>query len=520
MGPIILRRNFFIALCFVGTLTLGLAITFYQMQRTLVHELRENLHHAMNSIDIVLSHGKTAANEANQWIGKTCDSEVLTGLRTLVATIPDVRTVNLVSGDEIYCTSVFGGKNFRINAHEYTNGKLLLLNGNKITPTRSLIVYRNAKDSDNSILVGIDGYYLYNILQLVGKGYGLYIKVGDKVMTEHGIVISLPVLSETLTLSSSAFDYTLIADSGHVSNLWTFLKYEKATITMVVLFALLTTFLFSRYLLYLYTIEYRLKKAIKHKQLTPWIQPIVSAQTGEIIGGEVLLRWNHPCLGFVPPDTFIAIAEQNGMIDLITRNCFLDVVTELERLREKPVTSLIICFNVSANTFDNEEIVLLCHKFNSRINSDFFRPVLEVTERDDIISASQTLKTIHKLKNAHIELSLDDFGTGNANYNYISIFSPNYIKIDKIFTADIDYNKIHVLVVESIIALANKLGCYVVAEGIEREEQANLLKEMGVHFFQGYLFFKPVPVNEFIQLISSKKTNGPIPSEGVMNHQT
>nr|EKX8899024.1 EAL domain-containing protein [Enterobacter asburiae] len=97
---------------------------------------------------------------------------------------------------------------------------------------------------------------------------------------------------------------------------------------------------------------------------------------------------------------------------------------------------------------------------------------------------------------------MDDFGTGNANYSYVKFFSPNYLKIDKMFTSCIENDVTSRRVISSIIELAMNLDCYVIAEGIETESQKNMLKELGVSFFQGYYFNKAVPIHEFNKLLS------------------
>ncbi|MBO4154602.1 cyclic diguanylate phosphodiesterase (plasmid) [Enterobacter kobei] len=501
-----LRQSFWLVICFLCTLSTGLAATWLQTQRSLLHELRDSLNHAIVSIDNTLYHGEMAAKSAIQWLGDPCDDTVLTGIRTLVATIPDVRTVNLVKGNEIYCTSVFGGRNFIINAEEYTNGKLLLLKSNTMTPSRSLIVYRSAVQNGNSALAGIDGYYLYNILHLLENDTPLYLMVGNRAMNPQGVVTDIPKLKKPLSLRSENYDYTVIADTAFIYQLPIFIRHEKNMLALIFIFSFFITFLFSRYLIYLNTIESLLKVAIRKKQITPWIQPIVSASSGKFIGGEILLRWNHPQLGFIPPDRFIPAAEQNGLINRITRDCFSDVAKALEKWVYKNEVPLIICFNVSAGNFENDEIVTLCQSFNSRVSKDSFRIALEITERDYILHSPTTINIINKLKQENVQIALDDFGTGNANYSYLSLFKPDYIKIDKFFTSGIKNNVLSSVVIESIISLAIKIDCSVIAEGIEDNVQKDILLRMGVPLFQGYYFSRPVQISDFLSLMRSSES--------------
>ncbi len=500
-------QSVWLILCFLCSMAMGVASTWYQMQMTLLHELRDRLHQATSNVDITLFHGQLAANAATPLLGKGCDDNVLTEIRTLVATIPDVRTVNLVEGNEIYCTSVFGGRNFRINTADYTNGKLLLLNSNTMTPSRSLIIYRNPVQNGNSVLAGIDGYYLYNILYLLENETPLYLIVGNKAMSAQGMVTDIPKLKEPQSLGSEHYNYTVVADKAFIYQFATFIRHEKSTLAVIFLFSVLITLLFSRYLMYLNTIESRLKTAIRKKQIIPWIQPIVSASYGHLVGGEVLLRWNHPQLGFIPPDRFIAAAEQNGMINRITRDCFSYVAEELEKWTFTHEAPFIICFNVSAGNFENDEIVTLCKSFYSRLSTHNFRIVLEITERDYIAQSPLTIQIINQLKQENVQISLDDFGTGNANYSYLSLFKPDYLKIDKMFTLGIKNNELSSMVVENIVTLASKVHCSVIAEGIEDNEQRHILFSMGVPLFQGYLFSRPLQFSDFLSFMKTSRPN-------------
>lgn len=494
-------RYVILTLSLAGAITVGTAICYLQMVHSLKMGLHTRVDQAIQSTDITLSHAKKAASMAEPLLGKNCDETVLTGLRTIVATIPDVRTVNLANGDEIYCTSVFGGQNF-INTWEGgLDNHLLLMGGNKVTPTRSLLVYRSSGRNGYAAMTGIDGYYLYKILQILHDGPPLYLHVGNRFMTQDGRVVSSLNIAHPVSKKSTRFGYTILAD-GHIQISWLyFLRTQRGPLMMTLFFSLLMTFLFSRYLHYMNTVEYLLMQAIRRREITPWIQPIVDAQSRRIMGGEVLLRWQHPRRGFIPPDVFITVAEQKGLIKDITRDCFSSVITAIKNIEVYCSEPLIICLNISATQLLDENVVSLCKNFQANVHASSFRIVLEITEREFIGESEQTSKIINCLKNTGVSLSLDDFGTGNANYNFITLFGPEYLKIDKSFTANVGKDELSSTVVESIISLAGKTRCKVIAEGIETEEQSSMLYSMGAHLLQGYLFSRPITLYNFIKLL-------------------
>lgn len=489
---------------FVFLLSCGAASAFsyWKYQSMLEREIQGQLRKAVVSVEHILTNAKQAAGKGAVYAGAGCTDKVLSDLRAYVAAIPEVRSINLAKGNQIYCTTVYGSKTFNVDERKYIDGRLLLLSGNELTPYRSLIVYRATGDNGNSALVGVDGYYLYNVLKQIESQSLFYIKVGHKYMTKDGAVILSPVTETILSQGSLLFPFSVIADTSQIYTLTDFLQYSWDTIVIIIVFSVLNCFLLSRYMLYRKTIVARLNKAIKHGDIYPWIQPIYCAKHETIVGGEILLRWFETGNGFIPPDVFIRLAEENGTLIDLTRACFENTARELRVINSVAPPPLILCFNITASNFLNSEILSLCDDFLREISPDCFQIVLEVTERETITETMQTREIIRLLKERHIALSLDDFGTGNANYSYIKLFSPDYLKIDKMFTLGIETDRVSQFVVASIIDLARKLGCEVIAEGVETERQKEILREMGVTHFQGYYYSKPVPFQEFKEILA------------------
>lgn len=485
---------------FLLVMGLGTALCYLQMQHSLDDDIRSRLKLSIASLDVTLGHAKLAADRAEGYLGKECSEDVLTGIRRIVATIPDVRTVSMVRHNEIYCTSVFGGKTFSLNQADYPDGSLILMGGNKITPTQSLIIYTLQDRSHNSVLIGIDGYYLYNVLNVMDRNSHFYLQVGERYLDRHGHVSTLPDIGIPIPMASDQFSYTVIADRAGLAGVPAFIHYERTLFTAILVVSILLTWLFRNYLDYRGTLEFMLRKAVKHKQLKPFIQPIVQGEAGVIVGGEVLVRWEHPKLGFIPPDQFIAVAEQTGLIKAVTAICFNDMIRQLQEQKHILPEGLFMCFNTSAFNYQDDEIVMLCTRFQSRLKELKARVVLEITERESI---EQTLKTdavTAKLLQLGVQFSLDDFGTGHANYSYLQRFQPEFIKVDKVFTSNVGTNADSALVVKNMVNLAGKFHCHIIAEGVEDNTQLQVLRELGIDLFQGYYFSRAVPVSDYINL--------------------
>ncbi|MBZ7589552.1 cyclic diguanylate phosphodiesterase [Klebsiella oxytoca] len=495
------RHRLWIILFLMALISLGTGLCYWQMQKKVDKDIQSRLQQAIASLDVTVSHAEQAADLAEPFMGKNCNENVLTELRTLVATIPDVRSVNLGRDNEIYCTSVFGGRKFQFDSTQYTQGSLQLFQGNDITPSHPLMVYSEQDDRGNTTLIGIDGYYLYNILSVLDGDAHLYLQVGNRVMNRKGEVTTTPKIKIPVRLTSEQFNYSVIADRGFASGAVAFIRYEQHTLIAILLASLLLAFLFRNYLRYRQTIEYQLRKAIELKQLKPYIQPIINDEDGAIIGGEVLVRWEHPKQGFIAPDKFISVAEQTGLIKDVTAICFVEVSRQLRRQQSLLPKGLFICFNTSSVNFQNDEIVQHCQTFIQELKEAEVRLVLEITERESIENTLQTSEVTDKLRRIGIQFSLDDFGTGYANYSYIQQFNPEIIKIDKVFTFNIVTNNASALVVKNMVNLAKKFNCQIIAEGVEDKEQLTMLRNMGIAIYQGYYFSQPVPVGEFIKML-------------------
>lgn len=486
---------------FLLVTSLGTTLCYLQIQNTIDKEIHLRLKQATASLDVTLGHAKQAATRASDYLGKSCSDEVLTSIRTIVATIPDIRTVSMARHNEIYCTSVFGGKTFSLNQADYPDGSLILMGGNNITPSKSLIVYTQQDGRGNSVLMGIDGYYLYNVLRMLDGDSHLYLQVGKSYLDRHGHISLSPDIELPVALTSDHFRYTVIADRAGHGGFFTFIQNERNLLIAVLVVSLLVSWLFRSYLAYRNTLEFMLRSAIKHGQLKPWIQPIVKGEGGQIVGGEVLVRWKHPKLGFIPPDKFISVAEQSGLIKEVTSICFDEVIQQMKGQEKNMPEGLFICFNTSAVNFEDGDIVTLCTQFLYSLKSLKARVVLEITERESIEHTLQTRTVTEELRQLGVQFSLDDFGTGYANYSYLQQFQPVLIKADKMFISNVSTNAASAMVVKNMVNLARKFKCRIIAEGVEDITQLQTLQEMGIDTFQGYYFYRPVPIEDYIQLL-------------------
>ncbi|TRW49940.1 bifunctional diguanylate cyclase/phosphodiesterase [Aliidiomarina halalkaliphila] len=242
----------------------------------------------------------------------------------------------------------------------------------------------------------------------------------------------------------------------------------------------------------------RLGQAIRNEGLALYYQPQFDLYTGELIGAEALCRWDDEVWGQVSPVEFIALAEERGLIrelgDWVVRNASAQL---REWNKDKDRFTGVLSINVSAQQFDSPYLV--DYFLNSTKDIPTERLGIEITESIMMRYPEQAMKLLARLRERGYSISIDDFGTGFSSLSYLSRFPLSALKIDRSFVSAITTDKHNMSIVSTIIAMAKNLKMNVVAEGVETEEQAELLRNLGCHSVQGYLYGKPVSAREFEQ---------------------
>jgi len=244
-------------------------------------------------------------------------------------------------------------------------------------------------------------------------------------------------------------------------------------------------------------LEADLRCAQAKNQLRLYYQKQVD-HTGHVLGAEVLVRWQHPELGLISPLQFIPLAEETGLILPIGQWVLETACARLKAWESDPLTrDLKLAVNVSARQFHQPDFVGHVQQalHNHGFNTD--RLKLELTESVVLNNIGDTVTKMHELRQAGVRFSMDDFGTGFSSLSYLTQLPLDQIKIDQSFVRNIGQKHNDSVMVQTIIGMAHNLGMEVIAEGVETEEQRAFLEQHGCAFCQGYLFGRPVPVEEF-----------------------
>lgn len=230
-------------------------------------------------------------------------------------------------------------------------------------------------------------------------------------------------------------------------------------------------------------LETDLKSAIDNQEFTVYYQPIFHLNSDRIIGLEALIRWFHPVKGFIPPDKFIAIAEETGtIIDLGI--WVLKTACQQFKQWNLPIT---LSVNLSVRQLEDPYLIDKLDEVINLTKVDSYKLNFELTESALMDNTALIQDVLKQFKSRNIHLSIDDFGTGYSCLSYLHQFPVDSLKIDRSFV-----NRESLEIAKIIITLANSLGMSVVAEGIETEEQRSRLQALGCNYGQGYLFSKPL----------------------------
>ncbi|WP_036300030.1 bifunctional diguanylate cyclase/phosphodiesterase [Methylotenera sp. L2L1] len=245
------------------------------------------------------------------------------------------------------------------------------------------------------------------------------------------------------------------------------------------------------------SLESELRYAIEKQQLALYYQIQVD-DNHRLIGAEALIRWIHPERGIVSPMEFIPIAEESALILDIGHWVIDTACCQLaEWAKNADKKHLIIAVNVSAHQFRALDFVQSIHQAIEMHKIDASRLKLELTESVILEDVDEVIARMHALKALGVRLSLDDFGTGYSSLSYLKKLPLDQVKIDQSFVRDLAYDPNDAIMVKTIIDLANNFRINVIAEGVETELELTILKDYGCRLYQGYLFGKPVPIEQF-----------------------
>ncbi|WP_223254381.1 putative bifunctional diguanylate cyclase/phosphodiesterase [Bacillus sp. HNG] len=253
----------------------------------------------------------------------------------------------------------------------------------------------------------------------------------------------------------------------------------------------------NQQVLYRLELEGYLRKALEKNEFHICFQPLIDLSSGEVYGSEALIRWEHPKLGLVSPGEFIPLAEETGLIHEIGKWVLKEACQENKKWHDMGYDYLTISVNVSADQFQQISFIDVVKEVLDETGLPPQFLTLELTEGVMLRNISHSVIVMKELQKLGVKVSIDDFGTGYSSLSYLKDLPINTLKIDRSFINNLKVNTTDIAIVKAIITMGHGLAVKVVAEGVETDEQIELLKELQCHYAQGFYIDRPMKSEEF-----------------------
>lgn len=249
------------------------------------------------------------------------------------------------------------------------------------------------------------------------------------------------------------------------------------------------------------------ENAIENENFEVWFQPQVDYSTGKIFGAEALVRWRHPEKGLLPPGTFIPLLEKSNFIGKVDLYIIKKVCAYAKKwISELPDRKIQVSVNLSRQDVLNSAFMGELEREIAENHIPFSSIRLEITESAYMKDAERLINEITKLRHKGFAVEIDDFGAGYSSLNTLKDMDADTLKLDMAFLSDNSNSEKKQIIISSVIDMAHKLGLPVIAEGVENKEQADMLLNFGCKRMQGYYFSRPVPADEYEQLLYEEET--------------
>ncbi len=254
-----------------------------------------------------------------------------------------------------------------------------------------------------------------------------------------------------------------------------------------------------------FSLERDIGRALEREEFILYYQPKMDVPTRRIVGAEALIRWMHPERGMVPPGIFIPIAEESGQIVAINRWVVETASKQWQTWHDAGLAPGVIAVNLSGYQFAQQKVLetISVALEKSGLDAEFLE--IEITENVFMQNLQDAATILQHLKEMGIRVSLDDFGTGYSSFSYLSSFKVDTLKIDRSFVMNCIEQPKNLIIIKAIIAMGHSLGIKIVAEGVETIEQLEIISEYGVDEAQGYYFSRPVPSEEFVDVLKRRE---------------
>ncbi len=258
-------------------------------------------------------------------------------------------------------------------------------------------------------------------------------------------------------------------------------------------------------ILSLHPLESDLERAIRKKEFIFYYQPELDLTTGRVTGVEALIRWVHPDKGLIAPMEFIPLLEKKGLMKKLTPFLFSQTMHDFALLNKSGFNKIFMSVNISPQQLKEKRLLSVIKKNLKKYGINPRKYECEITETAVLDDLPKDLKVLDKIDKLKLRLSIDDFGSGYASFDYLRNLKVGKMKIDRQFVACLFEHPNNKIILSAIIKLGHQLKLSVLAEGVETRQQALWLKKQKCDLVQGFLYARPMPILELVQFLKKHK---------------
>ncbi|MFE4110789.1 EAL domain-containing protein [Kosakonia sp. YIM B13611] len=496
------RRRRAIVCVLVGAVALFLTLTFrFISERNLNHQrIYAFTNHAVETLERLMLPLEAGRSVLVPLVGIPCN-DIHLQLRKLAASLQTVRSIGLIQNGTLYCSSIFGQRDVAIHQLQPSlpsrSQKLVLTTDQSLLKDRPILImwYPTSEDGQSGVMEAVNIELLSNLMLEPQEPLitSVNLSVGGKHLVEgKGVLDDLPPLEneKRYQRASAHFPFTISVTGPGSTRLA--LWHLPSQLPLALMMSLLTGFIAWFATANRMSFSREINLGLAGREFELFCQPLLNAHDMQCAGVEILLRWHNPRQGWISPEIFIPLAEEQHLIAPLTRYVLIETQRQLALFPDDP--HFHIGINAAPSHLRHGELLkdLVQLWFNKNPAQQL---TIELTERDALLDVeSRMLRELHR---HGAKIAIDDFGTGNSSLSWLEKLQPDILKIDKSYTAAIGTDAVNSTVTDMIIALGQRLNIELVAEGVETTQQALYLRQQGVHMLQGFLFAAPMPVTDF-----------------------
>jgi EAL domain-containing protein (putative c-di-GMP-specific phosphodiesterase class I) len=250
-------------------------------------------------------------------------------------------------------------------------------------------------------------------------------------------------------------------------------------------------------------LEKEMNDGLMNAEFQVYYQPQIDIRTGTLAGMEALVRWRHPVKGLIPPNDFIPVAEESGLIVPVGAHILMNACIQTSRWNRQWKTPVRVGVNLSIKQLVEDEVVTLVSQIlhMSELDPEFLE--IEITESLAIDNLDSAVNVLNEIRSMGVKIAMDDFGTGYSSLSVLQKLPLDTLKIDRAFVKDINAQHENGELACAIIAMAKSLGLHIIAEGVEEKFQHDFLRQHGVDEIQGFYYSPPIPADQFEQFVAN-----------------